>query len=58
MGRDGGQLIAECPELLDVLVGERERITAAIAELESARALLERIIDRSAREGGAVACAA
>jgi DNA-binding transcriptional MerR regulator len=58
MGREGDQLIAECPELLDVLVGERERITAAMDELESARALLDRIIDRSAREGIAVGCAA
>ena len=58
MGRDGGQLIAECPELLDVLTSERERITGAIDELRSARALLERIIETSAREGAAVACAA
>lgn len=58
MGRDGGRLVAGCPELLDVLVGERERITAAIDELDAARALLDGIIETSARAGAADACAA
>lgn len=37
-------LAAGCPELLDGLAGEHDRITAAIGELESARALLATII--------------
>ncbi|PSK98792.1 DNA-binding transcriptional MerR regulator [Murinocardiopsis flavida] len=41
-GNEG--LAAGCPELLDALGGEHDRIAASIAELESARTLLARII--------------
>lgn len=41
-GNEG--LAAGCPELLDALGGEHDRIATAIAELESARTLLATII--------------
>lgn len=44
MGKDGERLIADCPELVDDLHRERERITASIHALEAARATLDTII--------------
>ncbi|MBB6348937.1 MerR family transcriptional regulator [Nonomuraea muscovyensis] len=36
MGSDGDRLIADCPELLVDLLRERDRLTAAIRDLEAA----------------------
>lgn len=44
MGKDGERLIADCPELVDDLHRERERITASIHALEAARSTLDTII--------------
>lgn len=44
MGSAGGQLIADCPELLLDLHRERARISAAIAELTTARDTLDQVI--------------
>ncbi|MBB5800854.1 DNA-binding transcriptional MerR regulator [Saccharothrix ecbatanensis] len=44
MGKDGERLIADCPELVDDLYRERERMTASIHALETARATLDGII--------------
>jgi DNA-binding transcriptional MerR regulator len=44
MGKDGERLIADCPELVDDLHRERERINASIHALETARATLDTII--------------
>ena len=44
MGKDGERLIADCPELVDDLHRERERISASIHALETARAALDSII--------------
>ncbi|MFI6391067.1 MerR family transcriptional regulator [Nonomuraea sp. NPDC050547] len=42
---DSGEILAPgCPELVDVLAEERDRITGAIDELQSARAMLNGII--------------
>ncbi len=44
MANDGGQLIADCPELLVDLFRERERLTSSIAELSTALQTLESVI--------------
>ena len=44
LGKDGERLIADCPELVDDLHRERDRITASINALESARTTLDAII--------------
>ncbi|WP_340684016.1 MerR family transcriptional regulator [Amycolatopsis coloradensis] len=44
MGSAGGQLIADCPELLLDLQRERARLSAAIAELTTARSTLDQVI--------------
>ncbi|RSN26308.1 MerR family transcriptional regulator [Streptomyces sp. WAC 05977] len=44
MGSDGGRLIADCPELLVDLHRERARLSAAIAELTTARRTLDQVI--------------
>ncbi|WP_307815256.1 MerR family transcriptional regulator [Planobispora rosea] len=44
MGKDGDDLIADCPELLLDLHREHARIQAAIHELETARTTLEAVI--------------
>ncbi|WP_454194597.1 MerR family transcriptional regulator [Nocardia sp. Marseille-Q1738] len=44
MGSEGGQLIADCPELLIDLYRERERINSNIRELEAARGALDAVI--------------
>ncbi|GAA3646566.1 MerR family transcriptional regulator [Nonomuraea antimicrobica] len=44
MGKDGDDLIADCPELLLDLHRERARIQAAIHELETARTTLDAVI--------------
>jgi DNA-binding transcriptional MerR regulator len=41
---DGGRLLATCPELVDELRGERDRITAAVEQLLAARTLLDSIL--------------
>ncbi|MGC7098357.1 MerR family transcriptional regulator [Amycolatopsis lurida] len=44
MGSAGGQLIADCPELLVDLHRERARLTAEITELTTARSTLDQVI--------------
>ena len=44
MGTDGARLVADCPELLVDLNRERDRLTAAIGELETARRTLDGVI--------------
>ncbi len=44
MGSAGGQLIADCPELLLDLHRERARLSAAITELTTARSTLDQVI--------------
>ncbi|MDD7968379.1 MerR family transcriptional regulator [Actinomycetospora lemnae] len=44
MGADGPRLVASCPELLDDLYRERDRITAMIDELAAARDGLDAVI--------------
>ncbi|QFU88409.1 MerR family transcriptional regulator [Amycolatopsis sp. YIM 10] len=44
MGSEGGQLIADCPELLVDLHRERARLTAEITELTTARSTLDQVI--------------
>lgn len=44
MGSAGGQLIADCPELLLDLHRERARLSTAIAELTTARSTLDQVI--------------
>lgn len=44
MGSDGGRLIADCPELVLDLHRERARLSAAIAELTTARRTLDQVI--------------
>ncbi|WP_433015294.1 MerR family transcriptional regulator [Kribbella sp. CA-294648] len=44
MGSQGGQLIADCPELLLDLFRERERLTSSITELSTALQTLESVI--------------
>ena len=44
MGADGERLIASCPELLDDLQRERDRLTAMIDELTGARDGLDAVI--------------
>ncbi|MFI7122741.1 MerR family transcriptional regulator [Amycolatopsis sp. NPDC049868] len=44
MGSEGGRLIADCPELLLDLHRERARLSAAIAELTTARGTLDQVI--------------
>ncbi|HEY3681476.1 MAG TPA: MerR family transcriptional regulator [Streptosporangiaceae bacterium] len=44
MAPDGELLPPSCPELLDGLAAERARISGAIAELASARAILDGIM--------------
>ena len=41
---DGGRLLAACPELVDELRGERDRITAAVDQLLAARTILDGIL--------------
>jgi DNA-binding transcriptional MerR regulator len=40
----GGRLLATCPELVDELQGERDRITAAVEQLLAARTILDGIL--------------
>ncbi|AOS66084.1 MerR family transcriptional regulator [Actinoalloteichus hymeniacidonis] len=49
MVTDDGRLLPSCPELVDELVKQRDRIGAAIAELETTRSNLTRIIDNERR---------
>lgn len=43
--RDAGELVAPgCPELIPYLVGERDRISRTVDELQTARAILDAII--------------
>jgi DNA-binding transcriptional MerR regulator len=44
MGADGPRLVASCPELLDDLHRERDRLTAMIDELAAAREGLDAVI--------------
>jgi DNA-binding transcriptional MerR regulator len=44
MGADGPRLVASCPELLDDLHRERDRLTAMIDELAAARDGLDVVI--------------
>ena len=44
MGADGPRLVAGCPELLDDLHRERDRLTAMIDELAAARDGLDAVI--------------
>jgi DNA-binding transcriptional MerR regulator len=44
MGSDGPRLVASCPELLDDLHRERDRLTAMIDELAAARDGLDAVI--------------
>lgn len=44
LGKDGERLIADCPGLVDDLHRERDRITASINALETARTTLDAII--------------
>lgn len=44
MGTDGDRLVADCPELLIYLNRERDRLSATIRELETARSALEAVI--------------
>ena len=44
MGADGPRLVASCPELLDDLHRERDRLTAMIDELVTARDGLDAVI--------------
>jgi DNA-binding transcriptional MerR regulator len=44
MGSDGARLVASCPELLDDLHRERDRLTAMIDELATARDGLDAVI--------------
>jgi DNA-binding transcriptional MerR regulator len=53
---DGGRLLATCPELVDELRGERDRITAVVEQLLAARTLLDGIL--AAPVPGEVAAAA
>ncbi|MFI5726988.1 MerR family transcriptional regulator [Streptomyces cyaneofuscatus] len=50
-----GQLAVACPDLLEDLVRERDRITAAMDELAAARTMLNTIIARPAPAGADVA---
>ena len=50
MGTDGERLIADCPELLVDLHLERERISAAIDELMTARDTLDAVISTAPPE--------
>jgi DNA-binding transcriptional MerR regulator len=50
MGTDGERLIADCPELLVDLHRERERISAAIDELMTARDTLDAVISTAPPE--------
>lgn len=47
MVADGEQLVPGCPEMVDGLVEERDRITAAIDDLQAARSILDTIIART-----------
>lgn len=53
MVKDGDRLVPACSELADDLSRERERITAAIEELTTARAILDGIIAAPARPAAA-----
>lgn len=44
MGTDGDRLVADCPELLIYLNRERDRLSATIRELETARSALDVVI--------------
>ncbi|MFI6515363.1 MerR family transcriptional regulator [Spirillospora sp. NPDC050679] len=48
---DDGLLVPDCPELVDELVKQRDRIGAAIDELAATRARLEAIIANERRAG-------
>lgn len=48
MGADGPRLIASCPELLDDLQRERDRLTSMIDELTGARDGLDAVIATAA----------
>ena len=50
----GDGLAPACPELLPALQREHDRISAAISELETARALLEAVISATPPEGAAI----
>lgn len=55
MAKDGGQLVTPCSDLVEVLLGERNRIDGAVRELMSARAMLDAIIAASGSAGPAAA---
>lgn len=50
MDTDGARLVADCPELLVDLNRERDRLTAAIGELETARHTLDAVIATASPE--------
>ncbi|HZA15408.1 MAG TPA: MerR family transcriptional regulator [Pseudonocardiaceae bacterium] len=50
MGVDGARLVADCPELLIDLCRERDRLTASIGELKTARRALDAVIATASPE--------
>lgn len=50
MGADGARLVADCPELLIDLCHERDRLTASIGELDTARRALDAVIATASPE--------
>ncbi|QBI56439.1 MerR family transcriptional regulator [Streptomonospora litoralis] len=56
MASDGGYLAPGCPEITEVLVAERERISGAITALDAARQALEGIITAPVPEDADALC--
>ncbi|WP_207787473.1 hypothetical protein [Actinomycetospora cinnamomea] len=52
MGADGPRLVATCPELLDDLHRERDRLSAMIDELAAARDGLDAVIATATPQDG------
>ncbi|HVE96352.1 MAG TPA: MerR family transcriptional regulator [Pseudonocardiaceae bacterium] len=50
MGVEGARLVADCPELLIDLCRERDRLTASIGELDTARGALDAVIATASPE--------
>lgn len=50
MGADGARLVTDCPELLIDLCHERDRLTASIGELHTARRALDAVIATASPE--------
>ncbi|MFC4907885.1 MerR family transcriptional regulator [Actinomadura gamaensis] len=50
LGEEADHLVPTCPDLVTDLCRERDRITAAITELENSRSLLERVINAAPAE--------